>query len=251
MIPFSERRALIDTFGSISDTLLSRGTSSPIEYNLTGEGERSGDQSEAFSVNCSEPGVYLLRTHSYGRYDGTIWHAAQDYTGRWNSMEALGRTQSGERTGLFIRYAYMTERVTPYAFVPDDEVTVEESYVRANGRTAYTWTILTDVTTVAAKASADEEQYYRFAISHYTMPDGTLKQRLLSVYEQLYKQKFENESEIPPEWLQGVLSSMPDQWLVLPDGSLVPIDSGIQTVYTPENSIDAYAVENAKNGRYL
>ena len=249
-IPFSERRAFLDTFGSLTDTLLSRGTGSPTEYNLNGEGERSEDENEAFSVNCSEPGVYLLRTHSYGRYDGNIWHAAQDYTGRWNSMEALGRTQSGERTGLFIRYAYMTERVTPYAFVPDDEVTVEESYVRANGRTAYTWTILTDVTTVAAKASANEEQYYRFAVSKYTLPDGALKQTLLSAYEQLYKQKFENEIEIPPEWLQGVLSSMPDQWLVLPDGLLVTIDSGTQTVYTPENSIDDYAVENAKNDPY-
>ncbi|MBQ1685065.1 MAG: hypothetical protein II072_06105, partial [Clostridia bacterium] len=139
-IPFSERRAFLDTFGSLGDTLLSRGTNNPVEYNLTGEGERSEDENEAFSVNCSEPGVYLLRTHSYGRYSDNIWHTAQDYTGRWNSMEALGRTQTGERASLCIRYAYMSERVTPYAFVPSDEVTVGESFVRANGRTAYVWT---------------------------------------------------------------------------------------------------------------
>ena len=180
-IPFSERRAFLDTFGSLGDTLLSRGTNNPVEYNLTGEGERSEDESEAFSVNCSEPGVYLLRTHSYGRYSDNIWHIAQDYTGRWNSMEALGRTQTGERASLFIRYAYMSERVTPYAFVPSDEVTVGESFVRANGRTAYVWTILTGVTDTPAARNGDEDQYYRFAISHYTMPDGSLKQRLLSV----------------------------------------------------------------------
>lgn len=241
-IPFSERRAFLDTFGSLGDTLLSRGTNNPVEYNLTGEGERSEDENEAFSVNCSEPGVYLLRTHSYGRYSDNIWRTSQDYTGRWNSMEALGRTQSGERTGLFIRYAYMSERVTPYAFVPDDEVTVEESYVRANGRTAYTWTILTDVTTVAAKASANEEQYYRFAASKYTLPDGSLKQTLLSVYEELYSRRLNEllgavySSGVP----LGTSSSIQGGWLIFSDGTPVSIVGGI-----PD-----YSLEYAKSHPY-
>ncbi|MBR4634983.1 MAG: hypothetical protein IKO51_01290 [Clostridia bacterium] len=235
-IPFSERRAFLDTFGSLGDTLLSRGTNNPVEYNLTGEGERSEDESEAFSVNCSEPGVYLLRTHSYGRYSDNIWHTAQDYTGRWNSMEALGRTQTGERASLCIRYAYMSERVTPYAFVPSDEVTVGESFVRANGRTAYVWTILTGVTDTPAARNGDEDQYYRFAISHYTMPDGSLKQRLLSVLEDLYKEKIYKESIAEWDWMWFSSSSVPQ--------------SGLQTFnYITQSAYD-YLLANAKNDPY-
>lgn len=242
-IPFSERRAFLDTFGSLTDTLLSRGTGSPTEYNLNGEGERSEDENEAFSVNCSEPGVYLLRTHSYGRYDGNIWHAAQDYTGRWNSMEALGRTQTGERASLCIRYAYMSERVTPYAFVPNDEVTVDESFVRANGRTAYVWTILTGVTDTPAARNGDEDQYYRFAISHYTIPDGSLKSMLLSTYEELYDREI--NKLMFGVWSSsyiGTQSPISQDLLIHYQGGPIIIDSGIvsyMTEYAKEHPYEA------------
>lgn len=242
-IPFSERRAFLDTFGSLGDTLLSRGTNNPVEYNLTGEGERSEDESEAFSVNCSEPGVYLLRTHSYGRYSDNIWHTAQDYTGRWNSMEALGRTQTGERASLCIRYAYMSERVTPYAFVPSDEVTVDESFVRANGRTAYVWTILTGVTDTPAARNGDEDQYYRFAISHYTMPDGSLKQRLLSTYEELYDREINKLMiDVWSSSYIGTQSSISQDLLIHYQGGPIIIDSGIvsyMTEYAKEHPYEA------------
>lgn len=232
-IPFSERRAFLDTFGSLGDTLLSRGTNNPVEYNLTGEGERSVDESEAFSVNCSEPGVYLLRTHSYGRYSDNIWHTAQDYTGRWNSMEALGRTQTGERASLCIRYAYMSERVTPYAFVPNDEVTVDESFVRANGRTAYVWTILTGVTDTPAARNGDEDQYYRFAISHYTMPDGSLKSMLLSTYEELYDREINKLMiDVWSSSYIGTQSSISQDLLIHYQGGPIIIDSGIVSYMT-------------------
>ncbi|MBQ5488957.1 MAG: hypothetical protein IIT70_08930 [Clostridia bacterium] len=255
-IPFSERRAFLDTFGSLGDTLLSRGTNNPVEYNLTGEGERSEDENEAFSVNCSEPGVYLLRTHSYGRYSDNIWHTAQDYTGRWNSMEALGRTQTGERASLCIRYAYMSERVTPYAFVPNDEVTVDESFVRANGRTAYVWTILTGVTDTPAARNGDEDQYYRFAISHYTMPDGSLKEKMLSVYKELYMQllwdrpfavRIDHASGGPLDWPAGTASPIPEEWLI---GTSSTLPNGWQLSFDPALADAEQSIERAKERPY-
>ncbi len=180
-IPFAERRDFLDTFGLVHDTLLSRQYTNPKQVDLTAEGERSIDDEKAFSVNCSTRGVFLLRTHSYGRYIGNMWNNAQEYTGKWESLEALGSTQTGRTAYLRIRDAYMSERLVPYAFSEREDVALNESFVRANGRSAYVWQFLPNLMFTAAGKNYEEDKYYNFAVQQYTLPEGSLKSRLLEI----------------------------------------------------------------------
>lgn len=184
-IPFAQRRSFIETFGPLRDSIFSRQFSNPREYDLQAEGDRQIEDEKAFSVNCSSTGVFLLRTHSYGRYTGTMWRSAPEYDGSWNSLEALGSTQNGGTSFIGVRDAYMNERVTPYAFTPREDVSVGESYVRAYGRTAYIWSFKPRVVFDAADPTPDEEEYYKFAKLEYTLPDGPLKTKLISLLEQM------------------------------------------------------------------
>lgn len=176
-IPFAERRGFLDTFGSVRDRLRSNRLRNPKEYELSKEGSREEDETKAFAVNCSRPGDYCLRTHSYGLYAGNLWKAVGDYPGRWNSLKALGTTQKGETAYLRIREFYTSERAAPYAFLPDEDVTVEEAFVRANGRSAYVWVFMPELEFEPVKRTSDEDRYYYFALDEYTLPNGGQYQR--------------------------------------------------------------------------
>lgn len=183
-IPFSERRGIMDLFGSLRDRMLSRNILIPYQYDLASEGDRTSEEQKAFSFCSSEPGVYALRTHSYGIYNGYVWRAAQDYTGAWNSMCALGATQSGAHTYIRIRDAYVSERLTPYAFLSRYDVEPGETFVRTNGKTAYVWVALSSRKFTPVVESAEENAYYNFAMEQYTLRNGPVKQRLLRLLEE-------------------------------------------------------------------
>ena len=184
-IPFSQRRGLFDLLGPMRDDLLRRQYANPLKVDLAASGDRSVDEGKAFSVNCTKPGKYLLRTHSYGLYSGNTWNSVEDYTGDWISLNALGSTQKGEVVILRVRDAYIKERITPYAFSPREELYVGESYVRANGKDAYVWTFKPEILFRPDDYSSDEEKYYRFALEQYTLPDGPEKQMLLKIVDKM------------------------------------------------------------------
>ena len=78
-IPFSERRGLFDTVGSVRDNLRSHRLENPTEVDLVSEGERRNDLDTAFSFSCSREGALYLRSHSYGLYSMNKWAAAKEY----------------------------------------------------------------------------------------------------------------------------------------------------------------------------
>ena len=187
-IPFSERKDLWEVLGTVRDDLFQRQNNNPREVDLAANGNRDYDEEKVFSVNCSRRGSYLLRTHSYGRYTGAKWVGAEDYSGEWCSLEALGTTQSGSTAVLRVRDAYMNERVTPYAFSPKQELSVGEAAIRANGRDAYVWNFMPELVFRPEESTKEEEEYYRFALKQYTIPDGELKDKLLRIldYRDMY-----------------------------------------------------------------
>lgn len=184
-IPFSERRGIIDVFGSARDGMLSRNAPIQKEYDLSDAGEHTVDKSKTFSVCGSSEGVLLLRTHSYGLYGGSVWRAAKEYSGEWDSMLALGQTQSGDSAFLRIREAYVSERLTPYGFQPRYDVEPGESFIRANGRTAYVWSYFNDMELSQAADSDEENRYIRFALDQYTLSDGKTRRELLKLLEEI------------------------------------------------------------------
>lgn len=184
-IPFSERRGIIDTFGSIRDRWISSRSGNPREYDLLNESERIPDHSKAFSINSTFDGAIYLRTHSYGMYSGNLWIAADEYAGGWRSMQALSTTQYGGLGVICIRDARMAERLTPYAFLHNDEPDPGESYIRANGRNAYVWNCLTGIVYSPVGHSEAESDYYRFAMREYTLADGPRKTELLKIWNEI------------------------------------------------------------------
>ena len=187
-IPFSERKDLWDALGSVRDEFFLRQNNNPKEVELSANGDRDYSEDKVFSVNCSRTGAYLLRTHSYGRYTGDKWASAEEYPGDWYSLEALGSTQSGSTAVLRVRDAYMNERVTPYAFSPKEDLSLGEAAIRANGRDAYVWTFIPELVFKPEESSKEEEEYFRFALKQYTLPDGELKDKLLRIldYRDMY-----------------------------------------------------------------
>lgn len=184
-IPYSQRRDVWDIFGTMSDGFFMRQGVNPKEVDLTASGNRYYNGEKAFSVYCSHKGSYLLRTHSYGLYSGNRWESAKDYNGEWRSLEALGANRDGNYESLCIRDAYMNERIVPYAFTAKEDVTVGESFIKANGKSAYVWNYLPSMFLEPTEVSAAEEDYYRFALEQYTLPDGKLKTMLLSFRDRL------------------------------------------------------------------
>lgn len=212
-IPFSQRRSFFDVFGPVRDSLFSRHNSNPKDVDLSMDGDREVNDDKAFSVNCSRRGTYLLRTHSYGRFTGKMWMGAAEYSQNWTSLEALGSTQSGSTAILRIRDAYMNERLTPYAFLAKEEVKASESYVKANGRSAYVWTFIPELYFEPAASTAAEDKYYRFALEQYTLPDGPEKERLLGIVNKMNPTLFDPLSSlyIPPSFSGEYYNIDPDQ----------------------------------------
>lgn len=182
-IPFSERRGILEVFGDARDRLLSKRETSPKEYDLTSEGNREENGEKLFSVSSSVPGSYLLRTHSYGKYSGGIWKAAPEYAGSWRSMLDLGATQSGKQAFLRVRDAFTNERLTPYGFSARYDVTPGESFIKANGKTAYVWQFIPEIRFVSQTPAAAENYYYKFAVEQYTLAKGPLKSQLTALFD--------------------------------------------------------------------
>lgn len=182
-IPFSERRGLFDTVGSVRDNLRSHRLENPTEVNLVSEGERRNDLDTAFSFSCSREGALYLRSHSYGLYSMNKWAAAKEYPGAWNSMMALASTQNGTTRALRIRGADSSERLVPYAFMPGYDIFVGESFIRANGRTAYVWNYLDDIEFSPQDDNTYEDEYYRFALQQYTLPNGATRDELIRLLD--------------------------------------------------------------------
>ncbi len=181
-IPEEKRRSFFtDRFGEIADTAMSWfGETSPSEYDLKDQGDRSEDDEEAFRMRSTRSGTYHLRRHSYGQYSDSTWKKAASYDGEWRSMAALGARQENVVSSLSIEGSVSDERITPYAFTADD-LRVEEAYVRANGATSYTWSFRKDYSLTPETAGAEELAYYAFAKEAYTMPDGAERDALLAI----------------------------------------------------------------------
>ena len=183
-IPFEQRQQMLGrAVGRIGDTMLSWFRSNPKNVDLGKEGERINSEETAFSVSVTEPGEYLMRTHSYGHYEKGMWMAAPEYEGEWRSMAALGN-QRGARVNVLIRDAYSGERIVPYGFTVDPEVEIGENFVHAQGRTAYLWTTLADPSPYATHQTDENERaYINYATKQYTMPAGKLKTELRKLLE--------------------------------------------------------------------
>lgn len=179
-VPFSKRRGILDAVGSMRDSMFSSDTVNPKEYGLEAEGYRNEDSGKAFSICSSVPGSPLLRTHSYGRYDGKTWRAAKEYNVRWYSMLRLGDYQQGSVEYLRIRDAYFSERITPYAFMSKYDITPGESFIRSLGKTAYVWVCRNQMHLEETPATVSEANYMRFAKQQYTISDEELKQTVLA-----------------------------------------------------------------------
>ena len=180
-IPFSERKGFLDTFGSIQDSLAGNERSNPKEYDLTKEGEREINEGTALLVNSSVSGAFYLRTHSYGLYEGNNWGSSGEFNSNWHSMERLGLMQKSRVEYMRIREARMTERATPYGFIPTEDLRVGESFVRANGRSAYVWSFKPNIGFDPIPGSDAEVRYLDFAREHYTLPEGEIKDSLLDL----------------------------------------------------------------------
>ncbi len=183
-IPEEKRRSFFsDRFGEIADTAMSWfGDSSPREYDLKDQGDRREEEKEVFRVRSTRAGTYHLRRHSYGQYENGKWKKARSYDGEWRSMEALGRRQENAVSILSVTGAVSDERITPYAFIAND-VRIEETYVRANGATSYTWNFRQDYSVKPQSPAAEELAYYAYAKEAYTMPDGAERDALLAIAE--------------------------------------------------------------------
>lgn len=198
-IPFSQRRGILEAMGSVRDGILSNRTGSHKEYELISAGDRELDDEKVFSVCSSKEGIISLRTHSYGLYSDGKWQPSEEYSGAWSSMLALGSTQSGTDEVLRVRDAYNGERITPYAFLPRYDVSPGEAYIKANGKTAYSWHYLSDIELTRAESSTTENKYWRFALENYTLPKSAEKQKLLSLLEELTS----------PEWVASLKEADP------------------------------------------
>lgn len=182
-IPFSERRAIMDAIGAVRDNMLAGRMSNPRQYDLASESARFPSSEKVFSFNCSTTGRLYLRMHSYGPYTGTNWDEAEEYDGDWCSMQVLGSRKRGDLQYACIRDAEMSERLTPYAFRPDEELKIGESTIKANGRTAYVWTYYSNVDATPDYTTMEEIYYYNFALQNYTLPEGETRTRMLSLIE--------------------------------------------------------------------
>ena len=181
-IPFEQRKQMLgDRAEAIGDTLLSVIRRNPKRYQLDDTDERKDNDAVAFSVQATKSGTYLLRAHSYGQYDSGVWLEAEEYTGEWNSMRALGKHSRTTYETIRVRNAVTGERYVPYAFVADQSLKVGESFIRSASRTAYDWMIRSEVDILPSSSSAEERAYYAFALDQYTMPDGAQKDMLLGI----------------------------------------------------------------------
>ena len=182
-ISFEQRQQMLGrTIGELRDTVLSWFNRNPKNIDLGGEGDRSEDKETAFTIMVGEAGKYMLRMHSYGQYSDSMWLSAEEYDGTFRSMAVLSEDQKGERILVSIRDAYNSERIVPYGFFNDAEVEVGESYVHAQGRTAYVWIALRSVNPYSTHSiDAEEREYLAFAKKQYTMPAGDEKEALKAI----------------------------------------------------------------------
>ncbi|MBR3383406.1 MAG: hypothetical protein IKG85_10290 [Clostridia bacterium] len=182
-ISYSQRQAMLGrSFGSFEDSILNifKGIDREVELNKLGD--RIETDERAFLVSASIPGSYLLRTHSYGRYEGGVWLPAPEYNGEWDSMEALGRGEGPSHITVSIRGAVSGERFVPYGFIHDDQIETGESFVRSLGRTAYYWRVQDELPIEPRAVTKAEKDYYiYFAKEQYVMPEGDERKALISL----------------------------------------------------------------------
>ena len=180
-IPFEQRKEMLgDRVEELGDMILSLVRRNPKQYQLNKENERKERDDKAFSIRVSRRGAYLLRTHSYGQYADGTWQEAEAFTGDWRAMEALG-THATATAQLSVKDAFSGERYVPYGFKADPDLKMDESSVRASGKTSYDWTFATTVDLTARTVSDEERAYLDFVEQAYTMPDGPFRELLVSI----------------------------------------------------------------------
>lgn len=181
--PEMRQKFLSDRFGELGDTVLTWfGKQTPDTIELDDVENRDVDPEEIFKIWVSRTGTYHLRTHSYGAYRDNAWPEADEYDGEWRSMAALGARQPAAGSHFSVKDSVSAERIVPYAFLQED-MTVDESRVRASGNTAYSITFSKKYGTVPGNVTEEEFRYYSFALEQYTMPDGPERDALLSIAE--------------------------------------------------------------------
>lgn len=181
-IPFEQRREMLGTrLGELQDGILRLYSHNPVRYDLAREKDRKENNDRQLFISASRAGSYLLRTHSYGAYGDSAWLPAEEYGGEWTSMDALGKGMRGVRETVSIFASMTDEKYVPYKFISKEGVTLGESGVRASGETAYSWEIHPFIPELPRSDREGEEEYYRFALSQYTMPDGDEKRELLKL----------------------------------------------------------------------
>lgn len=193
-IPYETRRELLGTrFGFLQDGLLRIYSHNPAEYDLSGETARRENDERKLFISASRKGSYLLRSHSYGVYSNGKWLASQEYEGDWSSLDALSRDQKSMRERLSVFESMIDERYVPYGFIKPDGVRLGESFVRSMGETAYSWEFHPYINYSERADREGEDEYYSFALEHYTLPDGPEKQMLLGIAETAGLYRREND----------------------------------------------------------
>lgn len=181
-IPFEQRKEMLgERAEAVEDLMLSIIKQNPKRYNLNKQDDRKESDEKAFSVYATGTGTFLLRSHSYAQYNNGVWEEAEEYEGKWHSMDALSARAGGETVRLVIRDAMSSERYVPYAYRYDPSLKQNESYIRSSGRTVYEWSVYSAVDLTPTHVSEEEQLYVNYAQTQYTMPDGDYKDMLLSI----------------------------------------------------------------------
>ncbi|MBR5947990.1 MAG: hypothetical protein IKZ82_05005 [Clostridia bacterium] len=186
-IPYEQRQYILgERFGRVQDGILSIFSSNPKEYGLGSINDRLVNDSKAFSISSTVSGSFLMRTHSYGLYRNNGFTVSPEYSGEWQSLHALGATQSGSVETISVQGALTNERIVPYAFSPDSYVKVEEGFVRAYGETSYSWKFKPELLFTPIKSEKAESDYYLFALNNYTMAGGEQKEDLIKLMDKSF-----------------------------------------------------------------
>ena len=182
-ISYERRREVLGKqFEATEDLFLSWfGKKNPREVDLGKEGTREESTERAFEVYATREGTYLLRAHSYGAYRDGTWQAAEEYSGAWRSLKALGERRDGDRVFISVHGAVSSERLVPYGFLADADLDVRESFVRAQGKTSYIWAFYPDFTRDPGEIGEEELRYDLYTARQYVMFYGREKSALLKI----------------------------------------------------------------------
>ena len=185
---------LTESFQHLFDEITDRFRSlnaekTPDNIDLNKEERHDDSDTQIFAISATKPGIYYLRTYSYGIYENNEWKETPAYSGEWKSLEALSsRQKTAAADNVRIIGFYADVKAVPYAWsAPADESPdVAEAGIRSRKNDAdYLWYFVSGYRTDVTETPSDTEtQYLRtYAAEQYRMPDGEEKDALLSILD--------------------------------------------------------------------